>query len=103
MCNIITLPIGARALGRVAARNGGELQGCPFDYKSAAGQEWITGHSAVRGIPTTLHERAEFLHQQWEKTYIVMMEFRDDPRVPADIRERARRRLAREDDELREG
>ena len=100
---VLALPLSPRAMGRIASRNGVCSSEIPFPCDSAQGIEWMAGFGLARGIPDTIHGQSHFLRDQWLKMYDVLAEIRDDARVPADLREKARRRLAREDDELKEG
>lgn len=100
---VLALPLSPRAMGRLASRTGVSSRENPFPYDSSQGIEWMAGFGLARGIPDTIHGQSRFLREQWLKMYDVLAEIRDDTRVPADLREKARRRLAREDAELKEG
>jgi hypothetical protein len=106
LSDVRSMPLTPAMLGRIAGRKGWSLAMNPFPYQSAEYWAWFDAWGLAHGIPNTLEASHEYLRKRFLALYDVLEAIRDNPAAPADVREQARRVLAREEPapaEVREG
>jgi hypothetical protein len=101
-CEIRQFPLSPRGHGRLTARRGLGVEWCPYPDLSAAEGDWLDGWAEGFGIPPGPAREAD-LCNRYLACSSALRAVRDNPTVPADVREMARRTLNGESAEVMEG